>query len=152
VIEVRREPPDAPAARELFAAYMALVRERLGPGFEPTDDIFATADVFRGPSAAWLVLYEDGVPVACGGLRPLPPDAGEIKRMFVAPEARGRGHGRRLLAELEAIARAAGRRRICLLTTEALAEARALYRSAGYTVASTHDESGQVDCWLEKRL
>jgi GNAT superfamily N-acetyltransferase len=152
VIEVRREPPDAPAARELFAAYMALVRERLGPGFEPTEAIFATADVFRGPGAAWLVLYEDGVPVACGGLRPLPPDAGEIKRMFVAPGARGRGHGRRLLAELETIARAAGRRRIRMLTTEALVEARGLYRSAGYTVASLHDEDGRVEYWLEKRL
>jgi GNAT superfamily N-acetyltransferase len=152
VIEARREPPDAPAARTLFMAYMALVRERLGPGFEPSEDVFATADAFRGPGSAWLVLYEDGVPVACGGLRPLTADAAEIKRMFVAPGARGRGLGRRLLGELEAIAHGDGRRRIRLVTTDALAEARALYRSAGYAVASADEQDGHTDYWLEKRL
>jgi GNAT superfamily N-acetyltransferase len=150
-VELRHEPPDGPAARSLFAAYMALVRERL-PGFEPTEDIFATADAFHGPGTAWVVLYEDGEPVGCGGLRTLAPGVGEIKRMFVRAEARRRGHGRRLLGELEAIARAAGHRRIRLLTTEALAEALELYRSAGYEVASAWDEDGRRDSWLEREL
>jgi GNAT superfamily N-acetyltransferase len=152
VIEVRHEPPDGAAAQALFAAYMEFARERVGPGFEPTEEIFASPDVFTGLGSAWLVLYEDGVPVACAGLRPLPPDAGEIKRMFVTAPARRRGHARRLLAELEAIARAAGQQRIRLLTTEVLAEARVLYASAGYAVASHFDEDGRTDYWLEKRL
>lgn len=152
MIEVRHERPDGAAAQALWAAYMEFARERVGSDFTPTEEIFASRDVFTGPGSAWLVLYEDGVPVACGGLRPLPPDAGEIKRMFVAAPARGRGHARRLLAELEAIARAAGQRRIRLLTTEVLAEARALYASAGYAVASSYQEDGRTDYWLEKRL
>ena len=152
MIEVRHEPPDGPAAETLFAAYMDFARERVGPDFEPTEDIFARPDVFRGPGAAWLVLYEDGVPVACGGLRPLAPDTGEIKRMFVAAPARGRGHARRLLAELEAIARAAGQEQIRLITTAVLAEARALYASAGYAVASSEQVDGRTDYWLVKRL
>jgi GNAT superfamily N-acetyltransferase len=152
VIEVRHEPPDGAAAQALWAAYMDFARERVGSAFTPTEEIFASPDVFRGPGSAWLVLYEDGVPVACGGLRPLPPDAGEIKRMFVAAPARGRGHARRLLAELEAIARAAGQQRIRLITTEVLAEARVLYASAGYAVASQYQEDGRTDYWLEKRL
>ena len=151
MIEIRSEPPDAPAARALYAAYLALVCERL-PGFVPSEDIFSTADAFSGPGSAWLVLYEDGEPVGCGGLRQLAPGVGEIKRMFVREAARGRGHGRRLLTELEAAARAAGYRRIRLYTTEVLAEARALYESAGYTVASTHERDGRRDCWLEKAL
>jgi GNAT superfamily N-acetyltransferase len=152
VIEVRHEAPDGASAQVLFAAYMDLVRERIGPGFSPTEDIFATPDVFRGPGAAWLVLYEDGEPVACGGLRPLPPDAGEIKRMFVAAPARGRGYARRLLSELEAIARAAGQARIELITTGVLAEALALYASAGYAVAARDDVDGRTDYRLEKAL
>jgi GNAT superfamily N-acetyltransferase len=148
-VEIRHEAPVAPAARALFDDYIALVRERL-PGFEPTEDIFGTADAFEGPGAAWLVLYEDGVPAGCGGLRPLEPGVGEIKRMFVRADARRRGHGRRLLAELEAIARAAGHRRVVLYTTEVLVEARALYEGAGYRLASTHDAGGRVDHWLEK--
>jgi GNAT superfamily N-acetyltransferase len=152
VIEIRHEPPDGAAAEALFAAYMDFARERVGPGLEPTEEIFGSPGVFTGPGSAWLVLYEDGVPVACAGLRPVPPDAGEIKRMFVAAPARGRGHARRLLAELEAIARAAGQQQIRLITTEVLAEARALYASAGYAVAAHYEQDGRTDYWLEKRL
>jgi GNAT superfamily N-acetyltransferase len=147
--EIRHEPPDGPAARALFDEYMALVRERL-PGFEPTEEVFATADAFRGHGAAWIVLYEDGAPVGCGGLRPHAAGVGEIKRMYVRASARGRGHGRRLLGELETIARQSGYHRIVLYTTGVLSEAIALYRSAGYRLASTEPTRGRADFWLEK--
>jgi GNAT superfamily N-acetyltransferase len=153
VIELRREPPDAPAARTLFADYMRDVNERLGD-FTPTEQIFATPDAFDGPGGAWLVIYEDGRPVACAGLRALDEETGEIKRMFVVEAARGRGHARRLLAELEAIAREAGLRRIRLLTTTVLTEARALYAAQGYEVVEAfpmHDPD-RTDYWLEKTL
>jgi GNAT superfamily N-acetyltransferase len=150
-LEIRHEAPDSPAARELFDEYMALTRERI-PGFVPTEDIFGTVDAFRGPGTAWIVLYEDGAPVGCGGLRTVAPGVGEIKRMYVRAHARGRGHGRRLLGELEAIAGAAGLRQIRLLTTEVLAEAIELYRSVGYEVASEFDLDGRRDFWLERSL
>jgi GNAT superfamily N-acetyltransferase len=147
--EIRHEPPDGPAARALFGEYLDLVGARL-PGFEPTEEIFATADDFRGPGAAWIVLYEAGAPVGCGGLRRRDEAVGEIKRMFVRAGARGRGHGRRLLAELETIARQSGYHRIVLYTTGVLSEALALYRSAGYRLASTERSGGRADFWLEK--
>ena len=143
MIELRREPPDGPAARALWEEYMALTRERLGDDFQPTEEIFATPEDLD----VWLVLYEDGEPVGCGGLR-----GEEIKRMFVTAGARGRGHGRRLLRELEALAAQAGHRRIRLLTTEALVEARALYASAGYAEASRFRIEDRTDYWLEKPL
>lgn len=152
VIEIRAEPPDGPAAQALFAEYMALVRARLGPAFEPTETIFATADAFAGPGGAWLVVYEDGRPVACGGLRATGPGEAEIKRMFVTAAARGRGHGRRLLAELERLAADGGRRRIELISTGVLAEARALYASAGYAVTAVHHVAGRVDYRMAKTL
>ena len=148
MIELRRESADGAAARTLFAEYMALVRERLGPGFEPTADIFATESDF----SAFLVVYDDGAPVACGGLRPVEPGTGEIKRMFVTASARRRGHARRLLGELEAIARDAGVRRILLYTTGVLDEALRLYASAGYQRLATRDAGERTDFWLEKRL
>jgi GNAT superfamily N-acetyltransferase len=152
VIEVRHESPDGAAARALWAEYMALVRERAGPEFEPTERIFGTVDVFRGPNAAWIVLYDDAAPVACAGLRQLEPGVAEIKRMFVTPRARGRGHARRLLAELEGMARDAGQRWMRLFTTDMLPEAMALYASEGYTVRSTHPVDGRTEFWLEKPL
>jgi GNAT superfamily N-acetyltransferase len=150
---IRDEAPTSEASRALFAEYMALVRERVGAQFNPSEEIFATESAFDGPGTAWLVVYEDGVPVACGGLRPLGPGIGEIKRMFVTAAARGRGHGRALLAELEHRAREAGFERVRLYTTEVLHEARALYADAGYDrIDAANVDDRAEDIWLEKRL
>lgn len=132
---------------------MALVGERLGEDFKPSAAIFATEDVFDGPRAAWLVLYEDDRAVACGGLRPLRPRVAEIKRMFVTASTRGRGHGRALLAELEDLARRAGYQRVRLYTTDVLREPRALYDDAGYArIDAAAVEDRAEDIWLEKHL
>jgi GNAT superfamily N-acetyltransferase len=152
VIEVRHEPPDSPASESLFEEYMDLVRERAGRDMRDAEHIFATSEAFNGPGSAWLVIYDDGKPVACGGLRPLAPDIGEIKRMFVSAAARRHGHARRLLTELEGISRDAGHATIRLLTTELLPEALALYRSADYAIVSSHREDNHTDYWLEKGL
>jgi GNAT superfamily N-acetyltransferase len=150
---IRSEPPTGDASRALFVEYMALVRARLGDDFRPSADIFATEGAFDGPGTAWLVLYEDGLPVACGGLRPLGAGVAEIKRMFVTAAARGRGHGRALLAELERRARDAGYDRVRLYTTEVLHEARALYADAGYhRIEMLNVDDRAEDIWLEKRL
>ena len=93
-MRIREEPADGPAARLLFDEYLALVRERIGPDFVPSERIFATEDAFAGEGTAWLVLYDGaGAPIGCGGLRTLAP-VGEIKRMFVVRRARGSGLGR----------------------------------------------------------
>jgi GNAT superfamily N-acetyltransferase len=149
---VRPEPADGPAAQALFEEYMALVRERLGPAFEPHEAIFANERSFDEPGAAFLLLYAGEQAVACGGLRVLAPEIAEIKRMFVTAGARRRGHGRRLLAELEALAAAGGAQRVRLLTTEVLTEARALYAAAGYRVLESFMRDGRRDAWLEKEL
>lgn len=86
---------------------------------------------FTLPSGLFLVGYADGAAVLCGGWRARGTDA-EIKRMYVAPAARGRGLARRMLAELERTARAAGHRRVVLETGSQQPEAVALYRSSGY--------------------
>jgi GNAT superfamily N-acetyltransferase len=151
-VEIRDEPSDGPAARALFAEYMALVEERLGEPYHGREDIFATPEAFTADGACWLVVYDAGVPVACGGLRRVDATTGEVKRMFVTAAARGRGHGRRLLAALERRAAAAGYARVRLLTTEVLAEARALYLSAGYRIVDEPLEGSRHDYWMEKEL
>jgi GNAT superfamily N-acetyltransferase len=151
--EIRPEAADGPAARALYAQYMALVCERL-PGFVPTERIFASEDVFAGDGGAWLVAYDaDGAPVGCGGLRTLEPGVGEIKRMFVAQRARGAGLGRRLLRALEDRAAAYGHRRVRLLTTEVLREAMTLYDAEGYRTVRRSQRPGEPpDIWMEKEL
>jgi GAF domain-containing protein/N-acetylglutamate synthase-like GNAT family acetyltransferase len=149
---LQREPADGPGARELFAEYMAFVRERLGPAFEPLESIFATEGAFEEAGAAFLVLYDGERPVGCGGVRMLSADVAEIKRMFVTSGERRHGHGRRLLLELERLAAAAGARRVRLLTTEALREALELYAAAGYREVEAFTREGRRDAWLEKPL
>jgi GNAT superfamily N-acetyltransferase len=61
---------------------------------------FAPAGVLV-PRSAFLVGSLGGRPVACGAYRPMSPDVAEIKRMYVEPDYRGRGLGRRVLHELE---------------------------------------------------
>jgi GNAT superfamily N-acetyltransferase len=152
VLELRDEPSDGPASRALWAEYMALVAGRL-PGFEPTEAIFATPGAFTGPGTAWLVGYDGGEPVCCGGLRPLAEDGvGEIKRMFVSAGARRHGVGRALLGALEARAVANGCRSVRLFTTEVLVEARALYEATGYRVVGSVPDGDRTDLWLEKTL
>ena len=151
-VEIRDESASSPAARALYDEYQALVRERLGAEFQPTEDIFATERTFEEPRAGFIVVYARGRPVACGGLRSLGPELAEIKRMFVTASARHQGHARRVLAELERRAKAYGARRVRLLGTEVLHEARALYASAGYVEAEVREVDGRRDVWLEKTL
>jgi len=149
---LRAESPDGPASRALWAEYMALLAERLDAPVSDPEHIFAPSESFAGPGSAWLVAYDGEDPVACGGLRALDAETGEIKRMFVTARARGRGHARRMLAELERRAAAAGRSRLRLITTEVLREARALYEAEGYAVVATPREGARQDYWMEKRL
>jgi len=88
------------------------------------------------PRAAFLVLRLDGQPVGCGALRPMEEagfeDAAEIKRMYVAPEVRGRRLAAVILAELERLARAFGYARAVLETGDRNPEAIRLYERCGY--------------------
>ncbi len=154
MIELRDEPADSAASRALFEQYLALVAERAGTGdFVPEARIFATEDAFAGPGAAWLVAYAGDAAVGCGGLRPLAPGVGEIKRMFVAAPARAAGVGRRLLHALEERARLAGHARVRLLTTPMLGEACALYAAEGYVEIDRVERAGRpTEVWLEKAL
>jgi len=91
-------------------------------------------------------------PVGCGALKHHPNAPTEIKRMWVAQEARGLGLGRRLLRELECHAAAAGATTLHLETNQALVEAIDLYRSAGYAEVPAFNDEPYAHHWFEKRL
>ena len=103
-----------------------------------------------GPDDLVLVGRIDGEAVACGALRALEPGIGEIKRMYVAPEHRGRGLGRRVLSALEAEATAMGFERLRLDTGDRQTAAIALYRSAGYRPIPAYTDT--ADLWFERDL
>jgi GNAT superfamily N-acetyltransferase len=120
----------SPVSRALISA---LNEELSGVYSEPGATHFRLdPDEVRDGRGAFLVIYQDGTPVGCGALRVLEPGTAELKRMYVAPAARGAGLGRRLLLALEAEARALRVRKLVLETGVRQAAALALYRSNGF--------------------
>jgi GNAT superfamily N-acetyltransferase len=94
---------------------------------------------FEDPTGMFFLGRLDGVPVVTGAWRRRTDVtlAGttrtvEIKRMYVAPAARGLGLARRMLAHLEDTARTAGIEAVVLETGMRQPEAIALYASSGY--------------------
>ena len=79
-----------------------------------------------------LVVSQYGRDVACGGVRRLDEGIGEVKRMYVVPEARGQGISRVLLKALVERASELGYGELWLETGTAQPEAMALYESAGF--------------------
>jgi GNAT superfamily N-acetyltransferase len=149
VIEIRRERGDGEVAQALVAAMVAEILRTYGGSEMPTG---AKAAELSPPDGAFVVIYEDGEPVAGGGLKRLSPEAAEIKRMFVVPEARSRGHARRLLAALEDAAADLGYRCVRLDTGPRQPHARALYESTGYLAVANYNGNQVADYWGEKAL
>jgi GNAT superfamily N-acetyltransferase len=104
------------------------------------------------PGGAFLVGFEDGVPVCCGGVKRLPDGACEIKRMFVVPEARGRGVARALLEELERRARVLGYAVARLDTGPRQPRAQRMYERAGYLPIANFNANPVATFFGEKRL
>lgn len=89
---------------------------------------------------SFLVAYADGGPIGCGAVRRLDSGTAELKRMYVAPSARGQGIGRALLSALEQEARTLGAVRLVLETGTRQEAALALYRRAGFAVIPAFGE------------
>ena len=105
--------------RGLYAGEADIGLTREGAMFEPPDGVF-------------LVVRDGGRAVACGGICRFDETRAELKRMYVVPEARGRGLGRRVLVELEERALLLGYTGVVLETGDRQPEALGLYVSAGY--------------------
>jgi GNAT superfamily N-acetyltransferase len=145
-------PPDTPAARACVRAYIAELAQRFDAGFDPGAPTPADDDAFVAPHGVFLLARRDEDAVGCGGLKRLDPATGEIKRLWVAPDARGLGLSRRLMAELETHARDMGLSHVRLDTNRALSEAQALYRKLGYVEIARYNDNPYADHWFEKRL
>jgi GNAT superfamily N-acetyltransferase len=150
-IEFRTADPAQPPASDLLAAMVAEMNDLYGDIEFPGMPSATPAD-FAPPAGAFLVGYHDGEAVCAGGIKPIAPDAAEIKRMYVAPAARRRGVARRLLAALEDAARERGYAFVRLDTGPEQRGAMALYASEGYTEIGNFNANPIAAYWGEKRL
>jgi DNA-binding MarR family transcriptional regulator len=152
LVTIAPEDPRTPDARWCLQQYFAELAVRFDDGFDPALSIPAGDDDMTPPRGLLLVARLREQPVGCGAMK-LPADAPPyIKRMWVDPQARGLGLGRRLLRELELHAAATGATAVQLETNRALTEAMRLYRSAGYEEVPPFNDEPYAHHWFEKRL
>jgi DNA-binding MarR family transcriptional regulator/GNAT superfamily N-acetyltransferase len=145
------EDPSSRVSGECLSRYYRELAERFDAGFDPAASIPAVPGDLTPPRGYFLVARLHGKAVGCGALK-CHPDFGEIKRMWVAPEARGLGIARRLLSRLEAIARKRKLPVLRLETNKSLTEAQALYRNSGYREVPRFNDERYAHHWFEKRL
>lgn len=122
------DPLVEPLLRELTHEYVS----RYGPEAHQEMTRYPR-DAFAEPHGVLLLLLEDGEPVAGGGYKRYDERTAELKRMWTHSAHRRRGLARRVLAELERTAAAAGYARIYLTTGPRQPEAKGLYLASGYT-------------------
>ncbi|MDQ1485562.1 MAG: hypothetical protein QOJ62_1255 [Actinomycetota bacterium] len=127
-VEFRVAAFDAPESVVLTDA----VQEEYVVRYGGRDETMIDAAEFSPPHGIFVIGWDADQPVACGGVRLVSPDVGELKRMYVAPQARRRGVARALLQRLEAEAGKLGAAALRLETGLNQPEALALYASAGY--------------------
>jgi len=145
------DPADADA-RWCIEQYFTELGERFEDGFDPAISIAAPIDELKPPTGLLVVAHLRQRPVGCGALKIRPGRPVELKRMWVSPEVRGLGLGRRLLRELERHAASAGADTVRLETNRSLTEAIALYRKAGYREVKAFNSEAYAHHWFEKRL
>ena len=138
-IDIRRTDIASAVAERLLLALNAEMLERYPE--------YSTKDYFRlEPSevvpgrGAFLIVYCDDTPLACGAVRLIDPDTAEIRRMYVEPGARRRGLGRSLLEALEAEARRLGAKALLLATGPRQPDAVAAYASKGFSEIAAFGE------------
>ncbi len=152
LVEVGIEDPTSAAARFCIESYFSELDTRFDSGFDPRRTNSPDFAELTEPVGMLLVARLRKEPVGCGALKFVGADRADIKRMWVAPTARGLGVGRRLLTELEDCARERGMRVVQLETNKTLREAISLYRSAGYMEVDAFNDEPYAHHWFEKRL
>jgi GNAT superfamily N-acetyltransferase len=150
-IEFRTAPFDEGDAAVLVQALheeMAVIYDGLDMDSSNMPQVGAAE--LGAPHGTFLVGYEEGEPICCGGVKRFDEHHCELKRMYVVPHARGRGVARRLLGALEHAAAQLGYTIARLATGPRQPAARHLYESAGYVVIGNFNDDPEASYFGEK--
>ncbi|MEM8977476.1 MAG: helix-turn-helix domain-containing GNAT family N-acetyltransferase [Pseudomonadota bacterium] len=144
--------PKCSDARYCLMEYYAELDRRFESGFDASRSRDPEAKDMIRPRGAFLVAISDGLPIGCVGLKGNGGEVAEIKRLWVAPTARGLGLGTRLMEASEETARSLSIKTLRLDTNRALPEAIGLYRRTGWTEIDRFNDDPYPDFFFEKKL
>jgi len=147
---IQADDPASPAARELIEQL-----DKLLTGSYPAEsNHLLSVEALRQPNVTFITASVDGAVAGCGAFVNQGAEYAEIKRMFVLPEFRGLKLGRRILEELEKLARASGIELARLETGVYQSEALLLYEKAGYQRRGPFGEYSEdpLSIFMEKKL
>ena len=146
------EDPESADAVWCLERYYAALSDSFDEPFDVGRSLDPDRDALRPPLGAFLVARLGGDAVGCCGLKGNGSPDGEIKRLWVAEAARGRGLAKQLMAEAEARARSLGMTRLRLDTNRTLTAAIAMYHRLGWTEIPAFNDEPYAHHWFEKRL
>ncbi|MBS1542234.1 MAG: GNAT family N-acetyltransferase [Bacteroidetes bacterium] len=151
-IEIASTPEQFQVARDLFREYAATLSVDLC--FQNFDKELQEIDLQYGsPAGALMLVMRDGRAIGCGAIRKLEGKVGELKRMYLRPDARGLGVGSKLLSKCFEVARRLGYDTLRLDTLPEMTDAQAMYRKHGfYEISSYRSNPVKGSLYMEKRL
>ncbi|MGY3240169.1 MULTISPECIES: bifunctional helix-turn-helix transcriptional regulator/GNAT family N-acetyltransferase [unclassified Bradyrhizobium] len=144
--------PRSDEAHYCLREYYAELGRRFKQGFDVSLSRDPDAKDMRRPRGSFVVAVSDALPIGCVGLKGTDHGYAEIKRLWVAPSARGLGLGRRLMDAAEDAARTLGISLLRLDTNSALPEAGQLYRTTGWREIPRFNDDPYPDLFFEKPL
>ena len=149
-VTIQQERPDQAEVVRLIEALDVYATALYPPESNHLLDVAALCE----PSVTFLVARDGAEAVGCGAILRDPRGWGELKRMYVCPDRRGRRIGAALLAKLEAIAREAGLTLLRLETGIHNTEALGLYRRAGFIECGPFGDYAPdaLSVFMEKRV
>jgi len=151
-VTIGEESAVSPDAQYCLGEYFKELARRFDAGFDPGQSLSPSAREFVPPRGDFLVMRLQGHPIGCGAFKRLPDKCAYLKRMWIAPSARGLGLGKRLLQALEDRARSTGYRTALLETNKALVEAQRLYKAVGYREVPPFNDEPYAHHWFSKSL
>ena len=143
-------------ASELATRCLRAFAEELGKRLDLEFDLKKSGDPelsqMKHPHGTFIVAGLGDMPVGCVGIKGSGGALAEVKRMWIAPAARGLGLARRLMTSAEEAARALGIATLRLDTNSSLVEAVGLYRAMGWAEIERFNDDPYPDLFFEKGL
>lgn len=150
--DINHSNPRSETARYCLSEYTRELAHRFDAGFDITQNRDPDATDMEPPRGVFLVAMSDGLPIGCAGLKGDGTALGEVKRVWVAPAARGLGLARALMIHTENTARTLGMTHLRLDTNSALTGAIAMYRKSGWIEIPRFNNNPYAHLWFEKPL